>query len=179
VAFAADFTGVPDEARIYAELVYPHFHGDTVHFGARPTTGDPVLVHYPGGLYGDGADVVAARLGQDRIVLIAQDDAVEQYAGNSRQVGDGVLVPDGVSAEFALHLQRLGLVTHRVPLFELFGKAGGGPACATLYLPRNLAVPGNLGVRYSMTRSVARARRERIPELLRVDREFFAGRARG
>jgi hypothetical protein len=179
VAFAADFTGVPDDARIYAELVYPHFHGDTVHFGARPTSGPPVLVHYPGGLYGDGADVVEARLGKDRIVLISQDDAVVQYAGNSRQVGDGVLVPDGVSAELALHLQRLGLVTHRVPLFELFGKAGGGPACATLYLPRNLAVPGNLGVRYSISRSVARARRERIPELLQVDREFFAGRARG
>ena len=31
--------------------------------------------------------------------------------------------------------RRRGLVTHRVPLFELFGKAGGGPACATLYLP--------------------------------------------
>ena len=40
VAFAAEFTGVPESARIYAELVYPHFHGDTVHFGARPTTSE-------------------------------------------------------------------------------------------------------------------------------------------
>jgi hypothetical protein len=179
VTFAADFVGAPEDARIHAELVYPHFHGDTVHFGARPTTGSPVLVHYRGGLYGDGADVVAARLGNDRIVTISQDDAVEQYAGNSRQVGDGVLVPDGVSPAFVEHLERLGLVTHRVPLFELFGKAGGGPACATLYLPRTLAVPGHLPLRYTASRAQVRARRERIPEILQVDREYFAGRARG
>jgi hypothetical protein len=179
VAFAADFTEVPDTARIYAELVYPHFHGDTVHFGARPTASPPVLVHYRGGLFGDGADLVAAALGSDRILAITRDDAVEQYAGNSRQVGDGVLVPDGVSAAFTVHLQRLGLVTHRVPLFELFGKAGGGPACATLYLPRSLELPDKLTLRYSATRDVVRARRERIPESLRVDREFFAGKSRG
>jgi len=179
VAFAADFVGVPDHARIYAELVYPHFHGDTVHFGARPTHGPPVLVHYRGGLYGDGADAVAVRLGNDRIVAIAQHDAVEQYAGNSRQVGDGVLVPDGVSPAFVDDLQRLGLVTHHVPLFELFGKAGGGPACATLYLPRTLAVPGDLPLRYSATRDLVRARRERIPEVLQVDNSYFEGRTRG
>jgi hypothetical protein len=179
VTFAADFAGVPDEARIYAELVYPHFHGDTVHFGARPRTRPPVLVHYRGGLYGDGADTVAARLGHDRIVAISQHDAVEQYAGNSRQVGNGVLVPDGVSPAFVDQLQRLGLVTHHVPLFELFGKAGGGPACATLYLPRTLAVPADLPCRYTATRSAVRARRERIPELMSVDREYFAGKVRG
>src|SRR5258705_9843321 len=100
VAFAADFTGVAEDARIYAELVYPHFHGDTVHFGARPTSGPPVLVHYRGGLYGDGAGEVATALGADHIVTIDRDDAVEQYAGNSRQVGAGVLVPDGVSPAF-------------------------------------------------------------------------------
>jgi hypothetical protein len=138
-----------------------------------------VLVHYPGGLYGDSADVVAAGIGTDRIIAIDRDDAVEQYAGNSRQVGDGVLVPDGVSPAFAAHLERLGLMTHRVPLFELFGKAGGGPACATLYLPRNLALPGELGLRYSVTRAAVRARRERIPESLLVDREYFSGKPRG
>jgi len=179
VAFAADFVGVPDEARIYAELVYPHFHGDTVHFGARPTAGPPVLVHYRGGLYGDGADVVATRLGADRIVAIAAHDAVEQYAGNSRQVGDGVLVPDGVSPAFVGDLQHLGLVTHRVPLFELFGKAGGGPACATLYMPASLVLPEKLSLRYTATRDLVRARRERIPELLQVNREYFAGKTRG
>src|SRR5258705_1680495 len=77
VAFAADFTGVAEDARIYAELVYPHFHGDTVHFGARPTTGAPVLVHYTGGLYGGGAAIVEAALGRERIVAIGRDDAVE------------------------------------------------------------------------------------------------------
>jgi hypothetical protein len=179
VAFAADFIGVPEDARIYAELIYPHFHGDTVHFGARPSHGPPVLVHYRGGLYGGGADEVAVRLGDDRIVAIAQHDAVEQYAGNSRQVGDGVLVPDGVSRAFVDDLQRLGLVTHHVPLFELFGKAGGGPACATLYLPRTLPVPGNLPLRYTATQDLVRARRERIPELLQVDKSYFEGRARG
>ena len=178
VAFAADFVGVPDDARIYVELVYPHFHGDTVHFGARPANGPPVLVHYRGGLYGDGADVVTSALG-DRIVAISRDDAVEQYAGNSRQVAGGVLVPDGVSREFVADLERHGLVTHRVPLFELFGKAGGGPACATLYLPTTLVVPADLPIRYSATRDQVLARRERIPELLLVDREFFAVRPRG
>jgi len=179
VAFAADFAGVPEDARIYAELVYPHFHGDTVHFGARPSHGPPVLVHYPGGLYGDGARTVAAGLGGDRIAEISRRDAVEQYAGNSRQVGDGVLVPDGVSPAFLAQLSRLGLVTHRVPLFELFGKAGGGPACATLYLPRTLVVPEHSALRYTATRAEVRARRERIPEKLHVDSAFFAGRARG
>lgn len=179
VAFAASAAGVPEEARIYVELVYPHFHGDTVHFGARPARGPAVLVHYAGGLYGDGAEVVARALGRDRIVAIDRDDAVEQYAGNSRQVAGGVLVPDGVSPAFIQSIERLGLTTHRVPLFELFGKAGGGPACATLYLPRTLELPAELPLRYSATRDLVRARRERIPETLRVDRAFFEGKPRG
>ena len=179
VAFAADTAGVPDSARVYAELVYPHFHGDTVHFGARPTSRPPVLVHYAGGLYGDGATTVSSALGASNIVAISRDDAVEQYAGNSRQVATGVLVPDGVSAEFIASLAQLGLSSHRVPLFELFGKAGGGPACATLYLPRSLHLPPDLPFRYSATRDAVRARRERIPESLRVARGFFAGKIRG
>lgn len=179
VSYAADHAGIPMSARIYAELVYPHFHGDTVHFGARPTNGPPVLAHYAGGLYGDGAATVAAALGADRILAIGANDAVEQYAGNSRQVANGVLVPDGVSAEFVTDIERRGLVTHRVPLFELFGKAGGGPACATLYLPRTLSIPESLPSRYTASRAAVRARRERIPETLRVDLDFFADKARG
>ncbi len=179
VEFAATFTGIPDAARIYAQLVYPHFHGDTVHFGARPANGPPVLVHYPGGLFEDGSAHVATNLGADRIIGIDRDDAVEQYAGNSRQVGGGVLVPDGVSDSFVSAVTRLGLVTHRVPLFELFGKAGGGPACATLYLPGSLRVPRSHPSRYSATRDQVRARRERIPERLRVDPAFFAAKTRG
>jgi hypothetical protein len=179
VAFAASCAGVPEHARIYAELVYPHFHGDTVHFGARPTRGPSVLVHYKGGLFGDGAEVVAGALGADRIVPIDREDAVEQYAGNSRQVAGGVLVPDGVSPAFITAIERLGLTSHRVPLFELFGKAGGGPACATLYLPRTVEVPTKLPLRYTTTRDQVRARRARIPERLRVDRGFFEGKTRG
>lgn len=179
VAFAADFVGVPEAARVYVELVYPHFHGDTVHFGARPTNRGPVLVHYPGGLFDDGSSIVARALGADAIVEITRDDAVEQYAGNSRQVRGGVLVPDGVSDGFVAELDRLGLASHRVPLFELFGKAGGGPACATLYLPRGLDVAASSPLRYSATRDHVRARRERIPERLRVDAAYFEGKPRG
>jgi hypothetical protein len=179
VDFAATAVGVPDDARVFAELVYPHFHGDTVQFGARPTNGPPVLAHYRGGLYGDGAEIVVGALGDSAIVPISRDDAVEQYAGNSRQVRSGVLVPDGVSSEFIASLARLGLVTHRVPLFELFGKAGGGPACATLYLPRTLKIPVDLSIRFSATQAAVRARRDRIPEVLRVDPAFFALKPRG
>ncbi|MBL0217763.1 MAG: hypothetical protein IPQ07_28280 [Myxococcales bacterium] len=179
VAFAADHAGVPEAARIYAELVYPHFHGDTVQFGARPHAGPAVLAHYAQGLYGDGAEIVAGVLGAERILPIDRDDAVEQYAGNSRQVAGGVLVPDGVSAAFVSALEGLGLVTHRVPLFELFGKAGGGPACATLYLPRSISVSESLPLRYSVSRSQIRDRRERIPQTLRVDPAFFANKPRG
>lgn len=177
VAFAADHAGVPESARIYAELVYPHFHGDTVHFGARPANGGAVLVHYAGGLWGDGHDRVLTALGE--VVSIGMDDAVTQYAGNSRQVGGGVLVPDGVSAAFTDAIARLGLTIHRVPLFELFGKAGGGPACATLYLPRTLAVPAGAPFRYSASRDAARKRREAIPERLTVSPDFFVGKSRG
>jgi len=179
VAFAADHAGVPEAARIYVELVYPHFHGDTVHFGARPTTGDPVLVHYAGGLWGDGHDRVVGGLGIERVVPIGNDDAVHQYAGNSRQVNTGVLVPDGVSDAFIGAISRLGLTTHRVPLFELFGKAGGGPACATLYLPKSLKIRANAPFRYSATRERVRAHRERIPSSLTVSGDFFRGKQRG
>ena len=179
VAYAAHWAGVPDDARVFAELVYPHFHGDTVHYGLRPTNGPPMLAHYAKGLWGDSAAIVEREIGADRILPIGADDAVEQYAGNSRQVAGGVLVPDGVSADYVADVERRGLVTHRVPLFELFGKAGGGPACATLYLPRTLRLPETSRLRYSQNREAAHARRERIPQALRVDPAYFAGKARG
>lgn len=179
VTFAADFAGIPEEKRIFAELVYPHFHGDTVHFGARPSSGEPVLIHYPGGLFDGSAHTVAAALGHGRIVPIGRGDAVEAYAGNSRQVGRGVLVPDGVSETFLMSLNALGLQTCRVPLFELFGKAGGGPACATLYMPTDLGLPEKSELRFSQQREVAYARRSRIAERLTVMPEFFEGKARG
>ncbi|RMH42942.1 MAG: hypothetical protein D6689_06540 [Deltaproteobacteria bacterium] len=179
VAFAADRAGVPDGARIYAELVYPHFHGDTVHFGARPTNRGPVLMQYAGGLYGDGAARIAAAIGEANVVPITRADAVDAYAANSRQVLDGVLVPDGVSRGFLDSIAALGLTAHPVALYELFGKAGGGPACATLYLPTNVAVADTFPLRYSVRRDEAHARRERIPARLTVAPEYFEGKPRG
>ncbi len=180
VAFAADFAGVPEEARIYVELVYPHFHGDTVHFSCRPTDGSaPRLVHFPGGLWGDGHEVVKRALGSEAIVPIGRDDAVERYAGNSRQVAGGVLVPHDVSPAFTDAIEALGLGTRRIALYELFGKAGGGPACATLYLPRTLRLPADSPLRYSVRREEARARRERLAERLVVDPAYFEGKPRG
>lgn len=179
VSWAADQVGVPEDARIYAELVYPHFHGDTVHFAARPTQGQAVLVHYQGGLWGTGADDVTTALGGDRIVAIGCDDAVEQYGGNSRQVDSGILIPDKTSAAFEQSLMQLGLSCHRVPLFELFGKAGGGPGCATLYLPSNLELAEESSLRFSKQQEAVTRRRDRLPAVLRVDPEFYAGRRRG
>lgn len=179
VEYAADFAGVEANERIFAELIYPHFHGDTVHFGARPTNSTPKLVHYSGGLFGDGAQHVKNELGEAAIAPIERDDAVEKYAGNSRQVAQGLLVPDGVSDRFLGDMKNLGLRTLTVPLFELFGKAGGGPACATLYLPVDLALPQQDRLRYSQRRDEAKKRRERYAEKLTVLPEFFEGRARG
>jgi hypothetical protein len=132
-----------------------------VHFGARPVGAPPVLVHYAGGLWGDGHDVVLQALGGT--VPIGMDDAVRAYAGNSRQVGNGLLVPDGVSESFLESMRRLGLRTHAVPLFELFGKAGGGPACATLYLPKSLRVAPDAPIRYSVSRDAALGSPRRDP----------------
>src|SRR5690606_6441927 len=137
------------------------------------------LVHYPGGLWRGGSATVAAGLGGERVLPIGRDDAVEQYAGNSRQIAGGVLVPDGVSPTFEASLTGLGLATRRVPLFELFGKAGGGPACATLYLPANLALPSTFPLRYTRRRAEAHARRDRLPDRILVDPGYFAGRHRG
>lgn len=179
VAWAADQIGVPAEDRIYAELIYPHFHGDTVHFGARPPNGAPVLAHYAGGLWGTGAKDIADALGPNGILPIEREDAVEHYAGNSRQVRNGVLIPDTTSADFEKALTNLGLTCHRVPLFELFGKAGGGPGCATLYLPTNLQVPKDSPLRYSNQREAVAQRRRELPETLTVDPGFFADKQRG
>jgi len=111
--------------------------------------------------------------------LIGQDDAVEQYAGNSRQIGHGVLVPDTVSEDFLASLKDIGLATRKVPLFELFGKAGGGPGCATLYLPSNLELPEASDLRFSRRRDEVARHRERLPKEVTVDPGFFAGRRRG
>jgi hypothetical protein len=177
--FVADKLGVPEDSRVFVELVYPHFHGDTVHFGARPPDREPVLFHYEGGLYGDGASWVAAELGADRIVAISGEDAVDAYAGNSRQVNGSVLVPEEISDELITGFRQLGLKTFRIPLSELFGKAGGGPACATLYLPSNLPIPQRAPIRYSVRRDDAYDRRERLPEQLKVDPAFFQSKVRG
>ncbi len=179
VTFAADKIGVPEADRLYVELIYPHFHGDTVHYGLRSKSGADVLVHYKGGLWGDGYEKIVQFLGPGSIAAISADDAVEQYAGNSRQVMHGVLTPDKVSSEYQALLESHGLSCHRVPLFELFGKAGGGPGCATLYLPKNLRLAQDSPLRFSQQQPEVAAHRKRLPETLRVSPDFFAGRKRG
>lgn len=176
---AADFAFVPDDARVHAELVYPHFHGDTVHFCARPARDAAVLFQCPSGLWGDHGTRVAAALGADRVVEISREDAVFHYAANARQVGRSVLVTEGVSARFTSALEKLGLTVHALRLDELFGKAGGGPACATLYLPAHLELPSNAPMRYSVRRHEALARRARLPETLTVHPGYFAEGPRG
>jgi hypothetical protein len=176
---AADFAELGEEQRIYAELVYPHFHGDTAHVALRSPQGGELLAAYPPALFRDGAARVGRALGCERILPIGREDAVDRYAANSRQVGEGVLVPDGVSSEFRSALTALGLDVRVVPLHELFGKAGGGPACATLYLPLDLSLPAKSPLRFSARRSEAHARRARIAESLSVDPHWFAAHPRG
>lgn len=179
VAFAADFAGVPESARIYAELSYPHFHGDTIGFGARPADMSATYVAYPGGLYGESQSDVIAALGNDRVVEISRTDAQDGYASNSRQIENGVLIPGGASAIFEDAMQKLGLTVRRVDLFELFGKAGGGPACATLYLPTTIDLPATSSLRYSVVRQQAHARTERLAQRVTVDPAYFARKPRG
>ena len=143
VMFAADRHDIEPDHRLYVELCYPHFHGDTVHFGARPQNRGPCLVHYSGGLYGSDAEKLANWLSKDMLVSVDREDAVTFYASNSRQVEAGVLMPQNVTEVFETSMKNLGLETQRLPLEELFGKAGGGPACTTLYLPKNLEIPEN------------------------------------
>lgn len=173
--FAADFAGVPTGARVYVELVHPHYHGDTVHFCARPPGGEPLLVHYAGGLWGDGAARVEHAL--DKIVPFGRGDALDHLAANCRQVGRTVLVPAGVSADFERSLTALGLVSRRILLRELLGKGGGGPACATLHLPASLSIPAAAPLRYTVSRDAIRARRDRIPERLTVAAEYHERKA--
>ena len=71
------------------------------------------------------------------------------------------------------------LSADRIRLRELFGKAGGGPGCATLYMPADLELPEDAPIRYSVRRDEMRAYRERVPEKLRVTPEFFEGKRRG
>lgn len=179
VEFAAEFAELEKEACVFAELVHPHFHGDTVHFCARPKAAPPVLFHYQAGMWRNDSTKVIRALGERSIVPIDRSDAVDKYAANSRQVRDGVLVPDGVSDAFIASIEVLGLETRRVALRELFGKAGGGPGCATLYLPDNLDLPADSPLRYSVRKKEANKRRERIAETVEVDPEFFHGKARG
>jgi N-dimethylarginine dimethylaminohydrolase len=169
--FAADALLVPDAQRLFVELRYPHFHGDTVHFAARAEDGHRLL-HYQGGLWGDGSRRISDRL-KGSVVAIGERDAVDAYAANSRQIARTVLATEGVSPQFEAQLKTLGLDLVRLELAELFGKAGGGPGCATLYLPSNLDVPTDSPLRYSRMRELAHQRATRIPSRVTVAADFF------
>lgn len=178
VARAAEFGGVPAAAQCFLELRYPHFHGDTVHFALRHASG-AVLAHYPGGLYpGEAERLQSARTATDDLAIGA-DDAVDAYAANSRQVGAHLLVPKGVSPAFLADVRHRGVTPIEIELDELFGKAGGGPACATLYLPRDVSLPASHPLRYSQRRDEVEARAAQIPDRVAVDPQFYAARARG
>ena len=176
--YASEFAGLRPEEAVFAELVYPHFHGDTVHFALRTSEGQ-VLMSYPDGLVEGFATVVSEALGEHRMANIARADAVEHYAANSRQIGSAVLVPESVSEAFVGQLKQYGLAVHRLALNELFGKAGGGPGCATLYLPKNLSIPADAPMRYSVQRKHAQARLSRLARTLSVDPAYFTKRQRG
>ncbi|HET6610407.1 MAG TPA: hypothetical protein VFG83_00385 [Kofleriaceae bacterium] len=178
VAFAADAAGIPESARVYAELAYPHFHGDTIGFGARPAAGGAVYVAYANGLYGDSKTAIGHALAAP-VLEIDRGDAQDAYASNSRQVAGGALIPGGASSRFESAMRDLGLTVRRVDLFELFGKAGGGPACATLYLPATLDLPASSPLRYSVAREKAHARSPRLARRVTVDPAFFAQARRG
>ncbi len=163
-------------------LKYPHFHGDTAHFAVRVAGGEVAthLFQYPGAF--DQAELEQLRRAlQGRITFhpIGPDDAVDAYAANSRQVQNGLLVPEQVSSSFRQQISTLDLEVLPVKLEELFGKAGGGPACATLQLPNNLAVPKDSKLRYSNSRHAVQQHRARVPQRVDVDTAFFKGRQRG
>jgi hypothetical protein len=174
---AATFAQLPHAAQVMVELVYPHFHGDTVHFVARGTHGAS-LFHYAEGIWpGDRARI--QHLPKSAIIPISQTDAVEHYAANSRQVGRGLLMAEGASDDFCQRVRDNGLEPYPIRLTELFGKAGGGPACATLYLPRSVHIPDDFRYRYSMQRQKAQQRLNRIARRVTVDPRYFADRSRG
>ncbi len=175
--YAADFVGVPESKRLYAELIYPYFHGDTVHFVARPQNGEQKLVQFAGGLYQGEADKIQQQLGPSAIVAIDPEDALA-FAANCRQVGKGLMMPNGVSDRFLATVESLGLHPRRVKLGELLGKAGGGPACATLPLPENIPIPDASPLRYSVVREKVLERKERMPNRVMVSSEFYESRAR-
>ncbi len=179
VTFAADWAQVVDDQRCFVELVYPHFHGDTVHFAMRPVDGAAFLAHFPKGLWRDESSKVTHFLGSDAIAHISREDAQDAYASNSRQLRDGLLVPQQASKAFKEVATSSGLSVKELSLNELFGKAGGGPACATLYVPSQVRVPANFPLRYSLQREAALKRRERIPKTLTVDKSYFDNRKRG
>ena len=175
---AAEFASLKNRSTLFSELVYPHFHGDTVQFSLRGY-GEIKLMHYPKGLWRDESTQVLRFLGKDRVAEISRNDAVEAYAGNCRQINSGLLMPDQVSEEFCETIENMSVAYKKVSLKELFGKSGGGPGCATLYLPKNLKISPNSDLRYSVRRNFLKNFLNRYPEKVTVDPKFFEGKKRG
>ncbi len=176
--FAADFAGLEPHERLFAELIYPHFHGDTVHFTIKTQTGD-YIVQYPQGLWHDCAETAQQSLGQETRILIDHKDAVTYYAGNSRQVCNTLLVAQGVSDTFLKKMHATHLKTHELTFEQLFGKAGGGPGCLTLPLPNNLVFDDDMPCRFTVQKNNAWAHLHRIPQTVSVDPAYFQGKHRG
>lgn len=185
VQHASAWAGFGSDAACYAELVYPHFHGDTAHFALVDGFGRFHLAQYSGALFqNDLAHLRNWLNAKVNVLSVEQADAVDAYATNTRFVWPaedqpGVLIPSGCSAEFIQSLTKLGLQIESVALFELFGKAGGGPACASLYLPKNLNIPTDFSKRYSVRREEAQCYANRLAKTVTVDPAYFAARPRG
>ena len=179
VTFAADTAGVPPEDRIYAELVYPHFHGDTVHFGARPAAGPPVLVHYPGGLWGDGPDRVLGALGLERSCRSSSTTPSTSTPATRARSAAVCSCPTGSARASTRRSSDLGLTVHGSGSTSCSARPAAGRRARPSTCRGTLKLPADAPFRYSATRDAVRARRERIPERLTVDPDFFEGKPRG
>ncbi|QQR89283.1 MAG: hypothetical protein IPJ88_13870 [Myxococcales bacterium] len=178
VQYVAEFFDLDPAKTVFLELIYPHFHGDTAYFALRAEDRSTVAV-YEKGFYADGGEVIWRILDGRPCLKLSKQDAVDAYAGNSRQVNGGVLVPTGVSMAYENDLKALGLKVFEIELQELFAKAGGGPGCATLYLPTDFPLPKDSPLRYSNVKIQAQAHANRIPDRVEVDAAYFSGKSRG
>ena len=171
----------PTDARIYAELVYPHFHGDTVHFGARPTTrraGARPLRRRALRRRRRARRARARRRARScRSIATTRSSSTPATRARSR---GGVLVPDGVSPAFVAAIEALGLAIAPRPAVRAVRQGRRRPGVrdpVPAPHPRRTARSRRCATRHPRR---VRARRERIPETPSGrPRHSSTGKARG